>query len=139
MKIREIMTRNVRTVSPDDNLVDVAAQMLRVDTGFIPVCDNDRIVGAITDRDIAIRAVAEGRDPNETRVRDCMSRDVVTCSEDSDVEEAAQLMEDRQIRRLVILDRDRRLCGVVSLGDLATHRGARNVSGEVLEQVSQPS
>ena len=107
--------------------------------GPLPVCDNDRLAGLITDRDIAVRAVAEGCDPRTTTVKDVMTPDVVYCFEDQDVQEAAQLMREHQVRRLVVLNRDKRLVGIVSLGDLAVETGDEKLSGRTLEHVSLPT
>jgi CBS domain-containing protein len=93
----------------------------------------------LTDRDIAVRAVAEGRDPKTARVRDAMTPEVVYCFEDQDIQEAARLMKDKQIRRLVVLDRDKRLAGILSLGDLAVDTGDEKLAGETLERVSEPA
>jgi CBS domain-containing protein len=139
MWIRDIMTRNVECVWPDDTLQEAALKMKELDVGPLPVCDNDRVVGMLTDRDITVRAVAEGRDPRSTRVRDVMTRNVVSCSEDDAVEEAARLMQERQIRRLLVLDHDKRLIGIVSLGDLAAEAGDPYRMGEVLQDVSVPA
>src|SRR5438046_4099256 len=121
MKIQKLMTPKVEVIHPDTPLQQAAATMKRLDVGMLPVCDGERLVGMLTDRDITVRATAEGRDPNSTRVREVMSPDVVYCFEDQDVQDAARVMEDRQIRRLVVLNRDKRLVGIVSLGDLAVH------------------
>src|SRR4051794_28840839 len=109
MWVREIMTRDVECASPDDTLQKAARKMKELDVGPMPICDHDRVVGMLTDRDITIRAVAEGRDPRSTRVRDVMTQNVVSCYEDDAVEEAARLMQERQIRRLLVLDRRRQL------------------------------
>jgi CBS domain-containing protein len=118
-----------------------AAQMMRdLDVGPLPVCgDNDRLQGIITDRDIVVRAIADGRDPKKVRVQDVMSPNILYCFEDQGVDEAAQLMQGRQVRRLVVLNRDKRLVGIVSLGDLATKTRDKSMSGETLEQVSEPA
>ena len=108
------------------------------DVGPLPVCDGDRLIGMLTDRDITVRAVAAGRDPRMTHVRDIMTLDVVYGFEDQDVEDAARLMEQYQIRRLPVLNRSQQLVGMVALGDLAVHAGTRPVAAEVLEQVSEP-
>jgi CBS domain-containing protein len=105
----------------------------------LPVCDRDRLVGMLTDRDIAVRAVAEGYDPWTDHVKDAMTPDIVYCFEDQDVKEAAQLMKEKQIRRLVVLNRDKRLVGIVSLGDLAVDTGDEKLAGETLEQISEPA
>lgn len=138
MKVSEIMTREVELVHPNDSLKTAAEKMRFRDVGFLPVYDGDRLVGVLTDRDIVIRVIAEGVDPGKSLSDDWFTKPVVCCYDDQDVEEAARLMEEHQIRRLVILDRNERVVGVVSLGDLA-----RNVqdkkSGEVLQEVSEPT
>jgi CBS domain-containing protein len=113
--------------------------MKALDVGVIPVCDGEHLMGMLTDRDITVRATAAGRDPRTTHVRDVMTPDVVYCFEDQDVTEAQRLMQERQIRRLLILNRDKRLAGVVSLGDLAVKARADKVGGAVLERVSEPA
>ena len=108
--------------------------------GPLPVCgDNDRLVGMITDRDITVRAVAEACDPRTTTVQDVMTPDVVYCFDDQDVQEAARLMKEHQVRRLVVLNRDKRLVGIVSLGDLAVETGDERLAGKTVEQVSLPT
>jgi CBS domain-containing protein len=139
MQIKEVMTTGVEVVRPDDTLQEAARRMKSIDVGPLPVCDGDRLLGMITDRDIIIRATAEGRDPKVTRVKDAMTPGVVYVFEDQDVEEAASLMKERQIRRLVVLDRDKRLVGILSLGDIAADIQDEELSGEVLERVSEPS
>src|SRR5437762_11404171 len=121
MVLREVMPPRVDVMHPDATLREAAAKMKSLDVGPIPVCDGERLQGMLTDRDITVRATAEGRDPNSTRVRDVMSPDVVYCFEDQDVQDAARVMEEHQIRRLVVLNRDKRLVGIMSLGDLAVH------------------
>ncbi len=139
MKVKDVMTRGVECVAPDATLQDAARKMKDLDVGPLPVCDNDRLAGVVTDRDIAVRAVADGRDPKTTRVRDVMSSGVTWCFEDDDVKDAARLMREKQLRRLVVLDRDKRLAGIVSLGDLAVETGDRRLAGKTLEKVSQPA
>ena len=138
MEIREIMTRDVEVVAPDESLKGAAGKMRQHDIGLIPVCDGDKLRGVLTDRDITVRATAEGCDPANTKVIDVMSPEIAYCFEDQDVKEAATLMETRQIRRLPILNQDKRLVGIVSLGDIAVHVGDRELSGETLEEVSEP-
>ncbi|MCF6100686.1 CBS domain-containing protein [Mesorhizobium muleiense] len=116
MKVAEIMTPNVHLASPGESLQKIAKRMAVDDVGFLPVGENDRLVGTITDRDIVVRAVAEGKDGNAT-VRDVMTKDVKYCFEDEDIEHVAQNMGDIQVRRLPVLNRDKRLVGVVSLAD----------------------
>jgi len=137
--LRDIMTRDVHAVPPETSLRHAAQKMKSWDVGALPVCKNDKLVGVITDRDIAVRAVAEGEDPESSCVGDAMTGNLIYCYEDEDVERAARLMEDKQIRRLPVMDRDRHLVGIVSLGDLATRQRDDRLSGGVLEQVSQPT
>ena len=138
MKVKEVMTRDIEKIDADNYIKDAASMMRSMDVGALPVCENDKLVGIITDRDIAIRAVADGLDPSACTVREAMSNDVCWCYEDDDVEKAAQLMEQQQIRRLPVFDRSNRAVGIVSLGDLATRNGNDRLSGEVLQQVSEP-
>lgn len=139
MQVKEIMTTNVEYINPDIALIDAAKRMKNLDIGVLPVGENDRLVGMLTDRDIAVRAVAEGRDPNNTKVRNAMTSDLVYCYEDQDISEAGKMMKDNQIRRLVVLNRDKRLVGICSLGDLAVESGDQNLIGDVLQNVSQPT
>lgn len=138
MKIKDVMTRAVETVRPDQSIQEAAAKMKSLDVGPMPVTDGDRLVGMITDRDIVIRAVADGRDTRTTKVSDAMTTDVVCCNEDDDVQVAATKMEKRQIRRLVVVDANQRVSGIVSLGDIAVTSDEK-MSGRVLEEVSRPS
>jgi CBS domain-containing protein len=139
MLIKDVMTRGVEVVRPDETLQQAARKMKSIDVGPLPVCDGERLVGMITDRDIIVRATAEGRDPKTTPVKEAMTPGVVYVFEDQDIEEAALLMKQRQIRRLVVLDNNKRLVGILSLGDLAEDSGDDQLSGEVLEGVSEPS
>jgi CBS domain-containing protein len=132
------MTRKVENVGPDATLVEAARKMRSLDVGALPVCQGDRMIGMVTDRDIAVRAVADGCDPNVTAVRQAMSDEPVFCYEDETVESAAALMERKQIRRLPVFDRNKRAVGIVSLGDLAVRNRDDRLSGEVLERVSEP-
>lgn len=139
MKVNELMTKEVEVIHPDDSLKDAARKMRVRDIGFLPVCDGDRLVGAVTDRDLVLRSVAEGIDPNTSIGRDLVTSPIVYCYDDDDVEEAAKLMEQHQIRRIVAVSRkDKRLAGVVSLGDIATN-GTKKTSAEVLQSVSEPT
>jgi CBS domain-containing protein len=139
MQVKDVMTRGAQCVSPDVTLQDAARTMKALDVGPLPVCDHDRLVGMVTDRDIVVRAVAEGRDPRTAKVREAMTEGIAYCYEDDDVSDAARLMRQQQIRRLAVLNRDKRLTGIVSLGDLAVESGTREVAGKTLERVSQPS
>jgi CBS domain-containing protein len=137
MQIRDVMTRDVMLTDPGMKLNEAAALMRDGDFGLLPVGENDRLVGTITDRDITIRAVAEGRDPKTTAVRDAMSEGIYYCFDDQTVEEAAEVMSEAQIRRLPIVNRDKRLVGIVALADLATKPGAGEHAGEALVGVSE--
>ena len=139
MQLKEIMTRDVEVVHPDATLQEAATKMDQLNVGAIPVCDGDRLVGMLTDRDITVRATAAGRDPKTTRVREAMTAEVVYLFEDQDVPDAARLMEQDQIRRVVILNQDKRLVGIVSLGDLAVDAPGARLAEEVLEGVSEPA
>jgi CBS domain-containing protein len=136
MKISEVMTSEVQTVSGDQTAREAASFMLRAEAGSIPVCEGDRVIGIITDRDIAVRGVAEGRGP-DTPVRELMSDGIICAHEDDDVQEVARRMSAEQVRRLPVLDADDRLCGIVSLGDLARETDGE-ASHQALEGVSQP-
>ena len=139
MLLREMMSTTIEDIPADATLTQAAERMKQLDVGAIPVRENDRLVGMITDRDITVRAVAEGRDPNWVPVRDAMSRDVWFCYEDQSVESAAKLMEEKQVRRLPVFDRAERAVGIVSLGDLAVRSHDDRLSAKVLERVSTPS
>jgi CBS domain-containing protein len=140
MNVREVMTVGAECVSPSTSLYEAAQKMRGFNVGPLPVCGNkDRLVGIVTDRDITVRGVAEALDPRTTTVQDVMTPDVVCCFEDQDVQEADWLMQERQVRRLVVLNRDKRLIGIVSLGDLAVETGDRTLAGETVEQVSLPA
>jgi CBS domain-containing protein len=136
MKVREIMSRDVQVVCPSATLEEAAKLMDQLDIGSLPVCDGERLVGMITDRDITLRATAEGRDPKTTRVREVMTPDVAYCFEDQELEEVARKMELHQMRRMVILNRDKRLVGIVSVDDLAARAQEEELAGEVLEEAA---
>ena len=137
MKVHQVMTPSVRIANPNDSLQTAAQIMCECDFGYLPVGENDRLVGMITDRDIAVRAVAAGRGP-DTAIRDVMSRDIKYCYEDQTVDEATQNMGQLRIRRLPVLNRDKRLVGILSLGDLAIDESARDEAGEALGGISRP-
>lgn len=139
MLLKDIMTRDPVVIAPDSTLQEAAQVMRDIDTGIIPVCDDGRLLGMLTDRDLAVRATAEGKDPKATAVHELMSAEIVYCFEDEDVRRAADIMEQRQIRRLIVLNRDKRLTGIVSLGDVAVHTGEDRLAGEVTEAVSEPA
>jgi len=139
MLVKEIMTPDVEVISPGDTLEHAARRMAELDVGPLPVCEGKRVMGMITDRDITVRATAAGCDPKTTLVSDAMSQDIISCYEDQDVREAAKLMKEKQIRRLLVLNRADELVGIVSLGDLATEAEDQGQPGEVLKKVSEPT
>ncbi len=136
MQVKEIMTRSVDLVDPNTTVRDAAIKMRDDDVGALPVGENDRLVGMITDRDIAIRAVAENKAPSQTKVRDVMSEGICYCFEDDAVDDAARIMADRQVRRLPVLNSDKRLVGIVAMADIA-QSGARKAEMRAIEGVSQ--
>jgi len=139
MRVNEVMTKGVECIRPSESILAAAQKMKSLNVGTLPVCgENDRLVGMLTDRDIAIRAVAEGQDPRTGRVQDIMTPKVVYVFEDEDITEAARLMRENQIRRLIVLNRDKRLAGIVSLGDLAVDTHDEHLVGATLEAVSEP-
>jgi CBS domain-containing protein len=138
MQIKEVMTPSPQIISPEASLAEAATIMKKLNVGSLPVGSNDSIVGWITDRDITTRATAEHRNPDAAAVREAMSPTVVFCMENDDVDDCARLMEEKQIRRLPVLDAERRLVGIVALGDLALNTD-RKLAGEILEKVSAPS
>jgi CBS domain-containing protein len=130
------MTRDVEVVDPDASILDAARRMKRLDVGPLPVCDGERLLGVITDRDITVRGVADARDPDRTKVREIMTLDVEYCFEDEDVAQAARIMQEAQIRRLLVVDREKHLVGIVALKDLALEAGDRKLVGETVERIS---
>lgn len=136
MRIADAMTRDVQVIKPDQSIVEAAKLMADCDCGALPVADNDRLIGMLTDRDIVIRGLAEGKMP-DARVQDVMSADVKYCFEDEDLDDVAQNMGDLQVRRLPVVSRDKRLVGIVSLGDIATSDESQG--GEALSNISEPA
>jgi CBS domain-containing protein len=139
VNVEAVMTRDVAVVKPNDSVRSAAEVLKRLNVGSAPVCNGRKLVGMITDRDIAVRAVADGRNPLNTTVDQVMTPDVLYCFEDQDVQEVADAMAASQVRRMPILNRDHELVGIVSLGDLAVDVSDDELSGEVLEEVSQPA
>ncbi len=137
MKVKEILTRHPSCVPAGATIEQAARQMKILDIGMLPVCDENRMIGSITDRDIVIRGVAQALNPRAALVRQIMTEDMVCCFEDQDVEEAARLMEDHHIRRLPVLNERKQLVGIISVSDLATRR-AEMLAAEVLARVSMP-
>jgi CBS domain-containing protein len=141
MQVSEIMTRDVETVPPDASLQQAASIMEAMGVGSLPVCDGKRLVGAITDRDIVVRGVAAGLSPVDSLVRDCMTSDMAYAFCDEEAEEVLERMKALQVRRLAVLDRDKTLIGIVSLGDIATEPRAAALGsvGAAVAEISEPS
>jgi CBS domain-containing protein len=137
MQIAEIMTRDVRLASPQQTLQEAARMMAELDVGAIPVADKDRLVGMLTDRDICVRAVAAGKNPGQCKVGEVMSAEVKYVFEDETTEDLARNMSTLQVRRMPVLDRDKRLVGIVSLGDLATTTGTDDEAKDAISGVSE--
>jgi len=138
MQVKDIMTHNPEVVRSDALLQEVAEKMKTLEIGILPVCNEDRVVGLLTDRDLTVRATAAGCDPTMMQVCDVMTTEVVYCFEDQDVAEAAKLMEERQVRRVLVLNQRHRLVGIVSLDDLAVGSDPK-LAGETLKEVSKLS
>ena len=136
MKVKEAMCNDVQLIGPDQTIRDAARRMVEIDAGALPVAENDRLVGMITDRDIAVRAVAQGKSP-DTKVRDIMSGEVLYCFDDEDLTHVSRNMSDMKVRRLPVVNRDKRLVGVISVGDIARNEQPTTV-GRMVSKVSEP-
>lgn len=137
MQVREVMTEEVEIIDPNTTIRDVAKRMRADNIGALPVGENDRLIGMVTDRDIVVRAVAENRSAGNTTARDVMSEHVYWCFDDADVEKAAEIMAEHQVRRLPVINHDKRLVGIVSLADLGRLR--ESAASKALEGISEPS
>jgi CBS domain-containing protein len=135
MKVKDAMHKNVEWVEPTTTLAVLAKKMRDLDIGAIPVGENDRLVGMVTDRDITVRAVAEGKDVTQLTARDVMSKGIVFCRDSEELEDAARIMEQKKIRRLPVLDDKKRMVGMLSLGDIS-YAASRAITGEVAAAVS---
>ncbi|HEU5284104.1 MAG TPA: CBS domain-containing protein [Burkholderiales bacterium] len=136
MKVSDAMTPEVRMIKPEDSIQEAARLMADIDVGALPVSDDDRLLGMVTDRDIAVRAVAHGKSP-DTKVREVMSWEVMYCFEDQELEDVALNMSDIKVRRLPVVNREKRLVGIISVGDLARFHDAQT-TGEALAGISEP-
>jgi CBS domain-containing protein len=136
MKVSEAMSREVHIANPQQRIKEAAKTMAEIDAGSLPVGENDRLVGMITDRDIAVRAIAEGKGP-ETPVSEVMTTDVKYCFEDEDLVHVSKNMAEQQVRRLPVVNRDKRLVGILALSDIAAKEGSR-VTGRAIEGISRP-
>ena len=141
MQIKDVMTQSAETVDSDALVIDAAAKMKELNVGSLPVCDNGKLEGLITDRDIIVRLLAEGRDPLCTRIGEIMTPGATYCFDDQTLDEAASLMEAQQIRRLPILNRNKELVGMLSLGDIAVRADTidQDLATEALKKISEPS
>ena len=135
MKVEKMMHKGVEWVSPDTSIVALAKKMQQFDIGAIPVGENDRLIGMVTDRDVVIRGVADGKDPSKLTARDVMTKGVIYCRDSEDVDEVARITESKQIRRLPVIDANKRMVGMISLGDVS-HAASREVAAEVTRAVS---
>lgn len=134
MQIRDVMSNKVELIDPTTTIHDAARMMRDDDIGILPIAENDKLVGVVTDRDIVVRTLAEGKDPTTTTVREAMSRRVLYCFDDQSVDEVADNMGEKQVRRLPVLNRNKRLVGIVSLGDLSL--GGVRKAADALEHIS---
>jgi CBS domain-containing protein len=137
MQVQEIMNSNVHLADPNMTIRDAARRMRAENVGALPVGENDRLVGMVTDRDIVTRAIADERSPGTTTVREVMSKRVLYCFENDDVQRAAEVMAERQVRRLPVLNRDKRLVGIVALADLGRSQGT--AAQGALQGISEPT
>jgi CBS domain-containing protein len=137
MKAKQIMSRNVASVTPSTPISRAAEKMRELDIGFLPVLEHDRVEGTLTDRDITIRSVATGRDTRLEPVSEIMTPAVFHCYEDEEIEEVGRQMQEKEVRRMLILDRQEKLVGVVSLGDIAKTTGETELAGETLGEIAE--
>lgn len=138
MQVRDVMTTPVDLIDATISLAEAARMMRDDDVGALPIGENDRLIGILTDRDIVVRCVGTGGDPRLATARDAMSSSVVYCFDDQPIEEAADIMSKRHVRRLPVINRDKRLVGILSLGDVWS-RGAPAIAGEMLEEIAKPA
>ena len=138
MKVQEVMTKNVEGIQPSTTISEVAKKMESLDVGVLPVMQGNKAVGILTDRDITVRAVAKGLDPDSTKAGQIMTKELEFCSQDEGVREAARHMQDNKIRRLLVNDSQGKVAGIIALGDLAVAAN-EELSGKTLEQVSKPA
>jgi len=139
MRAKDIMTCNTETVNSDANLIEAAGKMKSLEVGALPVWEHEKLIGVITDRDIVVRAVAEGRDSTRTPVSEIMTQRVLSCFEDDDIHEAARIMEENSVHRLVVLGSDYKPAGFISLSDFAVKSHDEHLTYEVLERISEPA
>lgn len=138
MKVRDVMTKDVATLNPDDTIERAAQLMKQYNVGSIPVCENEKVIGIITDRDIAIRSVAQGENGRNQKVREVMSSNPVLINSETDIHDAARIMSERQIRRLPVVENNN-IIGIVAIGDIAVESKLSDDAGEALSSISEPS
>ncbi len=138
MKVKDVMTRDIEYVHSGDSIKTAAQKMEELNVGVLPVIASDEVFGIITDRDIVVRSTAKGLDPEKHKVMEALSENIVSCNEDDDITAVANLMEEKQIRRVIVKDKDAKVTGIVSLGDLAVNV-EKETSGEILKEVSEPA
>ena|SRR5678816_3977640 len=136
MLANELMTQSVECIAPDSSLQNASRKMKSLDVGFLPICEKDRLVGTLTDRDIVLRVIAEGKNPKDCTAREVMSTEVYWCYDDQTAEDVAHYMAQKAIRRLLVLNRQKRLVGVISIGDLAKN-GEPEGAGETIRNIAE--
>ena len=137
MQAKEVMTGNIKMIPSNTTLQAAADMMRKMDIGILPVAEDGRLVGTLTDRDIAVRAVAKGSDPKSTAAQEVMSREVISCYEDQDARDVARVMEENKVRRVVVVNRNNEAVGLISIDDLAVHPETRALADEVVQQFSK--
>jgi CBS domain-containing protein len=138
MKVKDVMTKDVATLNPDDSIERAAQLMKQYNVGSIPVCENEKVIGIITDRDIAVRSVAQGENGRNQKVREVMSSNPVLINSETDIHDAARIMSERQIRRLPVVENNN-IIGIVAIGDIAVETKLADDAGEALSSISEPS
>jgi CBS domain-containing protein len=138
MRIKDLMSSDVEVIRPGATVAEAAELMKALDIGILPICDGGRLIGILTDRDIVVRGTADGFHPETMSAREVMTSKVIYCFEDQEVAEAGRIMKEKQIRRLPVLNREKQLVGIISLGDLAGGGGDKTLAGETLQDISEP-
>jgi CBS domain-containing protein len=137
MIAKDIMTSNVDIIYPNTSITEAAKLMAKNDYGFLPVCDGKKLRGVITDRDIVVKVIAENKSPGESKAEEVMTDKVIYCYENDELEEISKLMKQEQIRRLVVLDNDKKLAGVISIGDIVTKNDEQEVNSDLIKDISE--
>lgn len=139
MKLSDVMHRDPQVIRGDTTLREAAQRMRDADIGALPVCEGDRIEGVLTDRDVVVRSIAQGDDPEKARAADVMTREIAWCFDDDSIDEASRKMSERQVQRLLVLNHDKKLVGIVSIGDLARQRGNAPAVTHTIEEIKKPT